>query len=96
MDIITFKKSQNLDSSLVSFSQMFEIEEWDMAAINATDRHFSTIVLSAHLNPWPKFSIVLLIAAAFKKSWCSAVKLKTDTGQASNKQTWKDQLMITP
>lgn len=36
----TFNKSQNLDYSLVSFSQMFEIEEYDMEAINAAGRHF--------------------------------------------------------
>lgn len=82
----TFNKSQNLDYSLVSFSQMFEIEEYDMEAINAAGRHFWTIVLSAHLNPWPKFSIVLLIAASFKKCWCSAVTLKTEY-RTSFKQT---------
>lgn len=57
-----------------------------MEAINATDRHFWAIVLSAHLNFWPKFSIVLLIAASFKKSWCSAAKLKTEY-RTSFKQT---------
>lgn len=73
-----------------------------MEAINAAGEHFWTIVLCAHLKPWPKFSIALLIAASFKKSWCSAVKLKTGyrtsfkqmnlkgpVGHHTTKRAWK-------